>query len=539
MLVFIIFSASMLQGGVFDANEDISKFSLKITDLSLNYTRSFYPWMYEDAVQSEAVAESGRMKKKFGRASIELGVFLVYNGIRYTLSHSKWKPSVHKYKFNLKDQSKRIFNWKNWNYDTNCFTYNWLHAVAGAIYYNFARTNYLNKWESFLIVLANDIIWEFIVEHRSDISMNDHFFTAVGGIPIGEAWFQFGKYFNERTDTASKILGFLNPLMKFNRFLDRKKLKAIEPELDSGWHEFNVFLGGRNSRTSARDSNQYNLHFGVHTQLNSISDFMEHGQVSEGLSNTLFSEIYFDLTRGSSSITGEANIFTRAVYFGYHKRNINDQGRGYSYYLGLGSAFSYYNKKEEITYVVCNVKGRNLEPLHLEEPRNFSDKITAAHMLGPVFDFTYYSRKLRTRLILDAYFDFALVNPFALNPFSVDNDISGMKTTPLLHGYYYAFGTTLSSGLDFYFGRFVWKGFLKYQVYGSIDGKDRFQDEVTDDFHITDSKLNTRMSLSYQLPWRHVEVLASYEGLHRKGRIKELLHKKLETRFFFGLNFRF
>jgi len=477
-------------------------------------------------------------KKNFGRALLELAPLMAYAHINYYLTHKTQIESIYKYKFTCADQSKRFFNSESWNFDANCFSLNWAHALSGALYYNLARTNNLNFFEANLFSIASSMYWEFIVEHRSDISINDHIFTPLGGFPLGEAWYQLGKYLNDKSGTINRILGFLNPLLKFNRFLDRKKYKGINSDQHPGWHEFRIFLGPQKSKIPTQKTNQNNLFGGLHTQIISIPDFGEPGRISKWVKDTLFSELYWDMSMAKKNIE-EFNLYSRAVFLGYFKQDIDEYKNGYAYYLGLSSAFTLYKRKTVVHYLPCNAKGRRVDEINLAEPRNFRDKISAIHVVGPLFDFSSFSRDFRLRLVLDAYLDFAMVNSFALNRYSESHDISGIKTALLLQGYYYALGTTLSSGINIYFRNFVFKGLLKYFAYSSIEGLDRFQDEVVDDFHITDSRLKTIFSLSYKLLWIPAELMVSYEGLSRRGNIKDTYHNELEKRFFLGLVFTF
>jgi hypothetical protein len=80
---------------------------------------------------------------------------------------------------------------------------------------------------------------------------------------------------------------------------------------------------------------------------------------------------------------------------------------------------------------------------------------------------------------------------------------------------------------------------LKYHSWGSLDGRDRFQVELTDDFHVKDSRLQYKLELGYWIPRTPMELLSSFEGIHRHGNIKDFDQKEVETRLFFGLNFKF
>lgn len=476
-------------------------------------------------------------KKHFWRALGETSLFIAFFQYRYKKTHTTWIEGVHKYRATWEDQKEKLFDWKNWNYDANCYVLNWQHALAGAVYYNFSRTNNLTLLESLLMSWASSSYWEFVVEYRSDVSINDHIFTPLGGLSVGEAWYQLGKFFADRSDTLSRVLSFLNPLLKLNRMFNRRSFENRKAE-PPGWHEFTLDLGVRNIRERNGEAGRSHLYAGLRTQIICLSDYGKTGTAGRIVKQPLFSEIRMDLT-GPGGDFEEFNIFTRVVLLGYFKQKLDALNRGYAFYLGLGSAFSVFKKKNGMTNFPCTLKGRNLEALDLENPRDFRDKLSAVHILGPVFDWTRFGGKMKIRWVADWYFDFAMVNAYAFNSYSALFDISGVKTPLLVNGYYYAWGTTLSSEMDISFGGMSVRGSLRCSRYGSIDGKDRFQRLLTDDFHLTDSRTVGKIALAWRIPGAPLMLMASYEGINRRGEIEELLEKSWEWRGLMGVSVNF
>ena len=499
------------------------------------FTNPFFPNVIAD--DNAKSSKKNEPKKRLGRAVLECAAVFAYSQTKYWVTYEEWLEDW-QYELTWKDQTKRFFSLDAWRFDSNCFGLNWSHAVAGALYYNIARTNNLNRLESFLFTIGGSFYWEYIVEWRNVLSIGDNIFTIVGGVSIGEAWFQLGKYFSTKTELGNRILSFINPILKLNRWFDRKEVANWPKEPESGWKKFDFFLGSRFSRSSAKDDYLGYFYGGIHTQINHIPDFGKPGQISRNESDTLFTEMYFDFTTGKLG-TDEISIFSRTVFFGHFKQNIDQQKRGSASYFGLGSAFTYFKKRSTAFYDGCEVKVKRGYDLQLEGPRNFTDKFSVIHLAGPVFDFTFYSSNIKSRLVLDAYLDFALVNAFALNKYSVGRDISGIKTNLLYYGYYYGMGTTLSSDLSIRFDHLEFRGLLKYQTWGSIDGRDRFQIELTDDFHVKDSRLQYKLEMGYWISGTPMELLSTFEGIQRMGIIKDIHHKETETRFFIGLNFKF
>lgn len=79
-----------------------------------------------------------------------------------------------------------------WEWDENNFTVNLLsHPYHGSLYFNAARANGLDYWESVPLAFLGSWTWERFGEtHRP--SLNDFFMTSLGGIGLGEVSHRLG-----------------------------------------------------------------------------------------------------------------------------------------------------------------------------------------------------------------------------------------------------------------------------------------------------------------------------------------------------------
>jgi hypothetical protein len=477
------------------------------------------------------------LHRNTGRALFEIGTVMMYSQVRYWLNYAKFIEDW-QFHFSWKDQKRRFFTFETWSLDSNAFSLNWTHAFAGGLYYNFARTNHLSWPQSFLYSLGGSLWWEYVAEWREVISLNDNIMTSAGGYAAGEAWFQLGKYFIGRNGFFNRLLSFIDPLMKLNHWLDKEQGKNLSLGPEPGWHSFRFFLGQRNMPASSGVGLQTDFIAGFHTQIIHLPDYGKPGKTRRMVMDTLASDLDVDFAFLHGRIE-EANFSTRVVGLGYFKQDINADFRGYAYYFGLGSAFTLFKKKSVAFYDSSSIPVKQDFDLHLEEPREFRDKLSIVHILGPAFDYTKFSPASRLRLVLDATLDFGLINSYALNKYSIGRDLTGVKTTLLYYGYYYGLGTTLSSGLTYKIHGLEFNGFLRYQAYGSVDGLDRFQNEVTDDFHLTDTRLTYRIGAALRLPGTPVELYGSYEGIDRRGVIKDIRHGSLEKRYTLFMSYKF
>ena len=104
--------------------------------------------------------------------------------------------------------------------------------------------------------------------------------------------------------------------------------------------------------------------------------------------------------------------------------------------------------------------------------------MSVTHLVGPVVDWTRFGRKLKVRVVADAYADFAMMNAYAFNAYSAVHAIDGMKTTLAYFGYHYALGASASGRVDLDWGNFWVRGLASAHAYGSWDGRDRFESEL-------------------------------------------------------------
>ncbi len=85
----------------------------------------------------------------------------------------------------IRDNFKRGFVWDNDNFNTNMFA----HPYHGSLYFNAARSNGMNFWQSYPYALGGSLMWEFFGENTPP-SINDLIATSIGGAAIGETTYR-------------------------------------------------------------------------------------------------------------------------------------------------------------------------------------------------------------------------------------------------------------------------------------------------------------------------------------------------------------
>jgi hypothetical protein len=469
------------------------------------------------------------------RAWIELGAFLTYSTASYW-SRAAF-PEDWQFQLNLHDQFRRFFGLQGWRFDSNNFKLNWTHSLAGAIYYDFGRTSHMSWLYSWMMGLVASTYWEGVVEWKEVVAINDQIMTGIGSYATGEPWYQIGRYLSYQPGFLEQALSFLNPLVKFNRWLDRKD-PADKVSVQPGWHDFSLFAGVR-QWSEAGEASQTSAYFGFDMRLLGLPEYGKPGEIRESIKDTYFSEISLDYAvRGGHA--DETRFLTKAVTLGLFRQKIGEDGEGYSLTLGLGSAFEYFKKRPLASYDSDPVPVKTgWDDLHLDEPRNFTDKLAILNVAGPVLDWTIFRRGWTLRTVAEAYGDFALVNAYALDEYSQTHDIVGMKTTVFYYGYYYGFGGTFSGRAEFEAGSFRARAEAGFSAWASANGLDRFQDEITNNAHLSDTRTRYLLGAGLQIPRTPLGLFFTYEGVRRSGRIAEVRVHRLEKKAYAGLRFSF
>lgn len=154
------------------------------------------------------------------------------------------------------------------------------------------------------------------------------------------------------------------------------------------------------------------------------------------------------------------------------------------------------------------------------------------NIIGPTIYFQYFHENWRIQAVLDVSFDFAYVSSYALDEYTKNHKTDGIKTSLIKHGYYNAFGATARPKLVLQYGPAELGGQLAIHYFNSIEGHDRFQEEVTNDFNLSDKSLRYEGWLGYKfLNNRYQAVLSAVQD-RRSGVIDEIKSSSKETSYF-------
>lgn len=110
-------------------------------------------------------------------------------------------------------------------WDTDMFSTNLVaHPYHGSLYFNAARSNGMNFWQSMPFAAGGSLMWEFFMEVEPP-SINDMLATTFGGIELGEITYRLSDLFIDNRSTGMErvgrevLSGLISPVRAINRII--------------------------------------------------------------------------------------------------------------------------------------------------------------------------------------------------------------------------------------------------------------------------------------------------------------------------------
>lgn len=151
------------------------------------------------------------LKRPWAAAIGNMGVNIIINRYDADIRNIHWaKVTPANWKANLKAGFQR---------DYDHFTTNWLgHPTHGSFFYNAARSNGYNYWQSIPFTVGGSLVWEYFGE-TYNASEIDLFTTSFGGIYVGEMTHRFSeaiRYKVKNKFLKYTFMSILNPVSQLN-----------------------------------------------------------------------------------------------------------------------------------------------------------------------------------------------------------------------------------------------------------------------------------------------------------------------------------
>lgn len=425
---------------------------------------------------------------------------------------------------------KKLWTFEAVRFDTNKYETNTVaHPATGLVTYLAARGSGLGVGEAYVYALGGSIVWEVLGEYREKVSLNDLIFTPWGGPTIGEPLHQLGLFFERGADNiVNQTLSFAaSPFRFVHRHVGRWFVTRAKSLDDLGfpadvWHRFDL-LFGVSAQTGKDGLRLSDRRVGVSTEIIDVAEYDHPGEVLRSLPAGAVTSIRLV---GSFDDRGlhQFDFVTRLLLGGVYEQDITRDARGglsgHAIFIGPSTAFNYAT--------------------HYYERGQPIDKIASTHVLGITIDGTLYRGKTRARLGADVYGDFSAVHSFAIDEWRKTNETQGIKNVVAEKDYYFAGGITLRPTLSIVHRRLELGAQLQEDFFESIEGIDRYQERVTNDFHLSDRRSGQRVWLSYTLPGDRLRLTwIELERLYRSGSIGVVRVAREATDVRVGFSLRF
>jgi hypothetical protein len=336
-------------------------------------------------------------------------------------------------------------------------------------------------------------------------SINDMIVNPLGGLPIGETFFQLGQYFRRSSPNPFNVTAatLLSPLVTAHDLIEGRR-RAFDAVDDLGlsrevWHRFT--LAGGFGPTSYGEGTQREAKVALRTELVNIPGYGVPVNAASSPRLGAMTRLELELAFDQRELT--VGRFTTEALLGglFRQRATRDEAgrRGLGWLLGLSSAFDF--------------------SVH-RYPGLREDLLAQIGIAGPLVEASAFVGGLRLRARAQGYLDFAMVRPHVLDEFlqSTDN-FRGIKSSLEWYGYYYALGPTLAARLSAEHGVLDGGAEARWDRFFSLQGRDRFQEEVTDDFALRDERMRLRGWLGVRVPTTRVRFALEAEQLRRSGSI--------------------
>jgi hypothetical protein len=350
-------------------------------------------------------------------------------------------------------------------FDNNEFPINFtLHPWSGAAYYTAARTNGVSFAGSAGYALAATLAWEYGIEFREKVSLNDLIFTPLPGVALGEFASRLALYVNRPARRASALqrgAGIVfGPLQAFADAFDAGPVATGGPADRLGYsadvfHHFELRLGTALQVTPG--SEQWLFEFAADGAFVAIPSYGRPGRFRAFVHDADFTRFWLAHVQGGGD--REFDNYADVSLLGVYEQDIDPGQRGGSVFLGTTLGYRYR---------------RSLFS-------DFRDEVSATHLPGFACDGLLVAPGVGLHFSYRLHPDFAGVHSLAYETWQTANPDAQGKTTLENHGYLYAFGVTSLVELALELRGLRVGARSWFAFYDSKEGLDRQQEELTAD----------------------------------------------------------
>jgi hypothetical protein len=375
-------------------------------------------------------------------------------------------------------------------FDNNDFWINFIaHPLDGAAAHALARGNHLSLAASFGYGMLTSLTWEYVLEFREKVSINDIIVTPVTGVVVGEFMHRLGQSLNAPRPAGTErwwhqLAGWtFGPTVAIHDALDARPSQAsLHAARADIWRSLRLSYAWTENRLDG-DARAGASALRFDGRLVAIPGYLQPGRFGRAFADADITSLRLDLTYGAAG--SGVDLYADTLLLGVYGQRISPQGTGAAVAAGVNLAYRYAD----------------------ETLRPWKDQLGIAHLPGLGADAHLLGRHASLSVHARVHGDFAglRAGPYpdwkAENPDVIDKSILRKQS------YYYGWGWSgrASAALATRFATLG--GEIFYGRYASQEGLDRVQEQVTDDVEVDSTVLDAELWLRVPLTARwHAEL---------------------------------
>lgn len=376
---------------------------------------------------------------------------------------------------------KQRLTFEAWRYDNNPFDINFFwHPFNGAGFHVLARSNDLSLPASFGYGFATSMVWEYVLEFREKVSINDVIATPAAGVAFGEFFHWLGRYLNsapagERAwhDSLRWTLGFWRSAHNALDHAGDLRTQSAPDNLGLSsdiWHRFNLsYTAGSAAAASTERSADDNVGLtGIRLrgELVAIPGYRRPGRFTQFFADGNVSRLRVDL--GVASDGSTRDIRGDVLLLGWHRQDLPDPATdrvGHAVTAGVSLAYHYQR----------------------DDVGEFRDRVGLVHLPGPGVEALWRGPGWQLEVGARGWADFVGIYALPYDRWKAKNPDADEKAILRKQQYYYGWGGSGAGWAELTLPRVQLGASVLAGYYESHEGLDRSQEDFEDDIASTDS----------------------------------------------------
>jgi RES domain-containing protein len=392
-------------------------------------------------------------------------------------------------------------------FDNNSFTINHLsHPVSGGFYYLTARGNELGVAGASLTSFLSSAVWEFGLEFREKVSINDQIHTPGAGIAMGEVFYRLGHYLNSAPggggwahQTFAWLLGWP---VAIHRWLDdvppvNDGLKDSLGFSAAYHHRFRLAWRGGYEEDAFHDTGMLQG-FQTEIDLVAIPGFQKPGKFTLLFDDGNFTRFDGAFAWKQNGDAAHVDLWFESALYGQYQQD----------YTGFEDAITGMASRLSITFAFEHVQ--RWEP----SPR---DRRAVLHLPGANAAAWGAYKGLVGRVELALHPDFVSMDSLAFPLWKGNHKETLAQSVVEDHGYYFGLGGTTWIAASLAYQGLELDGRIRFGHVNSIEGIDRAQEKIQNEVEMEDDLLEYRARLGYSHPTWLASARLEYQFIERRG----------------------